>query len=477
MAVTAYPVILVDSTNGSASDTACSGAGPSTALTGASASTDAGGTVVTLDGSPSLANVNTDGSHVIYLADTTAGRRRFAAINAKDDSAKTVTVEQAFFGSLTGKAWAIGGTRATLVGSVSWLLFDNNSAAGDAMPGWTVEMKSGHSESVGSATRDLWRAGDTTNGPITIRGASGAATKPIITFTVNNQGFRVRGNYQHLRDFELRNTNATKTASFAIGTTSNVIGTVLSGITITHATDKFWRGLDWATNNNAAVAMKIEHCEIANCAAHGIIFGSSDYRNLEVMYCVIRSNGTNGITCGQSAEMPRIHNCIIASNTGVGISFSKTGTSSHGAGPVVHHCTIVGNSSHGIDFSSCADDGLLGLNITNNILDSNSGTGINSGSITNVKLRVANVIVRGNAFYNNSTDISTNLDNFDVDSTFGTNPSFTNAGSNDWSIGTALKGKGYPQTANLDGSATRSYYDPGAAQRQEAGGGVIYIDD
>src|SRR5574343_1935860 len=113
MAVTAYPVILVDSATGS--DSAASGAGPATALTGTGAGTDAGGTVVSLDGSPSLAGVNTDGSHVIYLVDSTAGHRNFAAINDKNDTTKTVTVEQAFTGSLPAtKSWAIGGKRASI---------------------------------------------------------------------------------------------------------------------------------------------------------------------------------------------------------------------------------------------------------------------------------------------------------------------------------------------------------------------------
>ncbi len=173
----AFPVVKVDSTAGGASDTACSGAGPSTALTGTAGATDGAGTTVTLDSGTVLTGVDTTGLHVIYLADTTAGHRRFSRITGTAGSGgatPTVTVADAYTINLTGKSWAIGGTRATVAGAVSLLLFDNNSAAGDAMPGWVVEMQSGHAETGLTATINLRRAGDTTSGPIILRGLPGA---------------------------------------------------------------------------------------------------------------------------------------------------------------------------------------------------------------------------------------------------------------------------------------------------------------
>src|SRR5262245_38170373 len=111
------PTILVDSTTGS--DTAASGAGPATALTGSAASTSADGLTVTLDGSPDLTNVATDGSHAVFLNDSTAGARNFGKITAKDNVAKTVTVTNAFGASLSGKSWAIGGKRASIGSTTS----------------------------------------------------------------------------------------------------------------------------------------------------------------------------------------------------------------------------------------------------------------------------------------------------------------------------------------------------------------------
>jgi hypothetical protein len=142
MAVTTYPVINFDSDNGETAPLA-SGAGPAIALTGASASTDAGGTVVTLDGSPDLSGVAIDGSHVIYLDDATAGNRRWAAINAKDDVADTVTVEQAFAGTLSGLSWAIGGELDGLDAAAHRLLWRNNGSAGDAVGDWAFEFEAG----------------------------------------------------------------------------------------------------------------------------------------------------------------------------------------------------------------------------------------------------------------------------------------------------------------------------------------------
>jgi hypothetical protein len=129
----ATPIIQINN-GGTGSDTAASGAGPTTALTGTAASTSGTGPVVTLDGSPSLAGVLTDGSHVIWI--NTASGRQFAAITAKDDTAKTVTTTTAFTVSLTGQTWAIGGKRATLDNANTRKLF-----SADAATGWLADVQ------------------------------------------------------------------------------------------------------------------------------------------------------------------------------------------------------------------------------------------------------------------------------------------------------------------------------------------------
>src|SRR5262245_26848761 len=97
------PIIRFNSSTGS--DTAASGAGPGDGTTGGSTlsgasngSTNATGLIVTVP-SADLTNVLTDGSHVIYLADATAGNRNFGKITAKANSgtaSANVTVSDAF---------------------------------------------------------------------------------------------------------------------------------------------------------------------------------------------------------------------------------------------------------------------------------------------------------------------------------------------------------------------------------------------
>jgi hypothetical protein len=61
----AFPVIQIDSTNGSKSDTACSGAGPSTAVTGTNG--DVSGTTCTLNETKDFTGAADDGSDVLYI--------------------------------------------------------------------------------------------------------------------------------------------------------------------------------------------------------------------------------------------------------------------------------------------------------------------------------------------------------------------------------------------------------------------------
>ncbi len=201
----AFPVILIDSATGS--DTAASGAGPGTALTGSAGVTSASGLVVTLDGSPDLSGVAVDGSHVIYFADATAGNRNFGKITATANSGTPtaqVTVADAFGVNLT-KAWAIGGRRAKLGSATTTKLLDNNSAAGDAMPGWVVEFQSGHIETSGRVI--MRRAGDTTSGPIILRGAAGGI-RPIYTCNSDAEAILMLANYQQVRFIEFKKRRA-----------------------------------------------------------------------------------------------------------------------------------------------------------------------------------------------------------------------------------------------------------------------------
>lgn len=470
----ALPTILIDSATGS--DTAASGAGPSTALTGTSASTDGAGTLVTLDGSPDLTNVATDGSHVIYLADTTAGARNFGKITAKDAGAFTVTVANAFGLSLSGKSWAIGGKRASLGSTTSTKLIDNNSAAGDAMPGWILEFQSGHTETI-SATKTFRRSGDTTSGPIYTQGTAGAATRPIITFSNNGNGFALNGTNLVFRNFEIQNSNATKTASVAIHFSSAGGYALIRNVKVSHSTNKFWKAF---TPYNP---VRFEDCEIGYCANLGIDHANSTF--LHVINCWIHDCGSHGIATnnGSMTSSIVIAGCLFTANTGNGVLEQDTGAYTASHQPLI--CignTFDANTSDGLKITGGTTARPLGSGvIDNNIFSNNGGYGINlsGASIADAVLQGLMTSMRGNCFYNNTSG-ATNPSSLPLtnEESSTANPTFTagTTGGADYSIGTPLKALGYPTINIGTTSNTRSYVDPGASQRQESGGGVRLVN-
>lgn len=469
MAVTAFPVILVDNAG---SDTAASGAGPSTALTGAAGVTSADGLTVVLDGSPDLTNVATDGSHVLFMSDTNAGSRNFCAINGKGDSGTAtafVTVEQAFQGTNTD-AWAIGGMRDTIGGTTSLKMFSNNSAAGDAMPGWAVQMQSGYTETL-AATYNIRRSGDQTSGLIELRGLDGAATKPIITFSNNGVGFlnAVNVSYFRYRKFSINNSHGTKTLSEAIRLSSTTLNLTADEITIAGAAGSlnFWKGITIVATASAGHGM-IANCDIRNTASHGIEINLTQTNGAPtVTLNYVRDAGGSGIHITAANRGAAVLFNTIYSCTGDGIGTTAAATQ--------ESLVIVGNT-----VDDCDGDGIdiaadlevrQGMMLANNLISNNTGFGINWNSATAAAVVGSGAYVIGNAYYNNTAGDSS--DYLGIAYTQAVDPAYTNASGDDFSIGTGLKAKGWPTGGSkfLGGSsATYSYVDPGAAQRQEAGG-------
>jgi Right handed beta helix region len=455
----AFPVILVDSANalgGTASDSAASGAGPATALTGSAGVSAGDGLSVTLDGSPDISGLATDGSAVLYFADATAGNLNFAKITGANNGTKVVTVANALGTTLT-KAWAIGGARATIAGTNSLKLFSNNSSSGDAMPGWAIEMQSGHTETL-SANFILRRAGDLTSGPIILRGKSGAATIPVITFSNNGAAFTTNAAYQQLRDFEIQNSNATKTASIAI--TCAALHHVFDGMKIVHATNKFWKGVLAA----ASETFQLLNSSIKNCASNGVDVTGASAR-LRIGNCLIKSCGGAGISAATSNQL-WITDCIIAGNTGDGLTWTSTIGSL-----LVRDSTIDANGANGVTISgilaSTTNISIINNSISNNVY----GVAFTDAGSTAPCLNALGVKVDYNNTYTHSSGayLPTGFGTNDP----GLNPTFTATASDDYSIGTNLKAQGMPLGGSKyigNFSTTYSYNDIGVAQRQEAGG-------
>lgn len=474
---TATPLIRVNSTTGGASDTAASGAGPATAITGSAGVSV--GTTITLDGSPNLSGLLGDGSEVIYFADATAGNRNFSQITAFDNTLKTVTVAVAF--TAATKAWAIGGTRLSAFLNTSLRLTNNNSATADWGTGWIIEMGSGHVETV-AATVTIRAGGDTTAGACIIRGVSGAATQPLLTFSNNGNSFAFAASqtYIQFQNFQMQNSAITKSASIAINISSSTNTQIMIRNVRVNGTGtgaQYWKAF-----KSTAVNTIIEDCEIGNCANVGLDFIAV---SCNVQNCWIHDNGSHGISfSGAINGSGNLVGNLITLNAGDGINIGSSGSSPTIPGYLIAFNTIDSNTGDGIEISATSTQlaGFVGLRVTSNLISNNgsSGTvyGINfsGSSVTDILLNALDLRLRGNCYYNNRTaDCNLTLTLSEDYKTTGTNPSFTNGNTanSNYSIGTALKAKAYPLAGSLTigtFSNTSSYDDPGVAQRQEPSG-------
>lgn len=458
-AATLFPTILVDSASGS--DSVASGAGPGTAITGVACVSAADGLSVIIDGSPDLTGVAVDGSAALYFADATAGQRNFARITATSGSGgptATVTISEAVQAVQT-KACAVGGKRAAVWSTTSSKLFSNNSGNGDAMPGWIVEMQSGHSEAI-TAAQAMRRAGDQTGGPITLRGASGAATMPIISSNQNGIAINQIGAWLVCQDFELKNTNGTKTASEGI----RMGGTygIATGMRIKDASN-FWKAL--LVNSGGAL---IYGNDLRATASHAIDVSQTSPVIVYIFNNYIRGAGGSGIAITQSVRGYVIQDNVIYLSTADGINVAAV---ANAQGGLISGNTLDSNVD-GIDIAADLEN-KEALVVKNNIFSNNSGYGLKWNGATNAAIIGAGTVVLGNAYFNNTSGDSDGY--LGTAATQAVNPSYTNAGSDDFSIGSGLASKGYPVggTTFIGGtSATYSYVDPGAAQRVPSAGGT-----
>jgi len=447
----AEPTILFNSSTGS--DTQASGAGPGTALFGTTdASTDGAGTTVTLTAGTDLTNVATDGSHAIFLNDTTAGARNFGKITGKAGSGgatPTVTVANAFGLTLTNKSWAIGGKRLTLSGTTSKKLWMNNSSNGDALAGWILELNSAFSDAF-TERLNLVRA--VTTAAITIRATSGYATMPILSWNTNDICMLFTGTGWIVEDMDLRNTNGTKASTF--GAYINTTACTIRRCKIAHATDYFRLPI-----YSAAGSCVIESNEVSSTAS-----GASGISCVNTSFTRILGNhvytcGSHGIDIGSSSSHAQVSGNLVRGCSGDGMNLL----------PAFLICvanTVYGNTGDGIEFNAVRSGMLV---LLNNNVTNNGGYGLNlHASETALTYFALPTTHAGNNWWTNTSgqcDVSGIIPSSDQN----LDPQYTNAGSLDFTIGTNLKALGFPST-NLPGLSVRSYTDIGALQRQEAGG-------
>jgi hypothetical protein len=178
------------------------------------------------------------------------------------------------------------------------------------------------------------------------------------------------------------------------------------------------------------------------------------------MNCWIHGNALSGLST-TTANLTIIGN-LICDNTGDGLNNGDTNVRSH----AIIDNTSDGNGGDGIDASADQDSGDA-TRIFGNIISNNGTYGIRGPATES-----GNLLEDFNNFYQNTSGARLNV-------TAGANslaidPQFTNRAGFDYSIGTNLKAAGWLGTARTiggNGSATFSYRDMGAAQREEPAGG------
>lgn len=469
----ARPKILADSATGTDNVSAanCSGAGPGTALTVTDATTDAvDGTTVTLP-NMDLTNVLTDGTHAVYLHTTTSGNRRWSRITAKANSGTAtaqVTVANAYALSLGPIGAAIGGKLATFSSASSALLINQPAAAqGDAMGGWIMEMASGHTET-SAAQLTFDRQGSSTDGPIILRGAPGAATRPVMTFSNNGTSIALNQNGLQIHNFDMKNSSATKGSTLAINIGSAINHVVVKGIRVDDQTNYYQNGI--SVNGAGAI---VRDSSLGYCASSGITIvnvSTATIINCQIHHCTSHGIVYNGTSQPTGA---RISGNTIWANTGDGISCTYSGTSNKPS--EIFENVINGNSSDGIQFTATAitDCAYTSTCIESNHITNNaSGYALNfsgGAAITNLALESVCFQIRCNNNYGNIalSNLTLTID----EGTRGLDPGYTDSANGNFSQGVNCKALGYPNGLTLavgTYSITYNYVDIGI-QRIEVG--------
>src|SRR3990167_1938781 len=128
------------------------------------------GLVVTLDGSPDLSGVATDGSDTIRLADSSNSNQKIFKITAVDDALNTVTVDVAPTG-IVSSAWRIGGQ----------LVYSSADWEGAAAAGWIFTFNNSPASKSGASFITCRVPGDSATGFIKVVGKTGVRPKLTIT--------------------------------------------------------------------------------------------------------------------------------------------------------------------------------------------------------------------------------------------------------------------------------------------------------
>lgn len=383
--------ILIDSTDGSASDSAASGLGPATAVSGTGGATDGTSTVDLSADTPDLSGVSS--GDLLWIA-TTSGRQ-FSIIASVDDGADTVTCDDAFSTTEGSLNWGIGGVRATMLSNTD----SRKLISSDIKAGWIVEMQDGHDETINiSGGVRLGAAGDTTDGPVVIRGVQGWTTRPKITQQAGEDSPVMEPDtdgHTHFVDFEVVPEN-------------NIGQSPLGG----QAPRCVWRRIKCVSNGtneyeNAIYRMRdgtiLTECEFEGMSGDGVVAEGSNRGGFKITGCHIYNCTGDGIALEGNTYGCLIEDNVIRDNGGKGITIG-TRNADAASTDIIKGNVIHSNTSDGIEFQDL-NNGLGSAVIENNVITENGGYGINFSNVsaTAKALDAYGVQVRNNAYRNNTS--------------------------------------------------------------------------
>ena len=433
--------ILFNSSTGS--DTAASGLGPATALSGAGASTTAASAVVT-----GITTTGVTAGDLLWLQSSSG--RQFSIV-ASVDSGSQVTCDDVFDNTESSRTWAIGGKRATLMGSSRMVEFDGYY-------GTTLQLESGYVET-GMTELNFAAFGLNSNGSFTLQGDPNYTVKPILEFNTSGRSFDIRVSSASLKNFSARNIHASSGDFVNTGG----LGCLFSNLSISDPAAPF---NSFNAVGNGLTGWSIVNCEIANCRSTGVsLFGT----NGNIIDCWIHDCSSNGINISGGGEEGLIYGNIISSNGANAIYDSRsTGTQTGGVkivGNVLHD-----NATNGYQFidPTVANTGTV---ITANIFSQNGGYGV-TGSGTAAGNAGQGLYADRNAFFNNTSGDLQNVNAGLNDAALTADP-FSDEANGDFSLN-SVAGGGAVLRASTQTVASTTFYPFNGLAECTGGGAANY---
>lgn len=391
------PVVSINYDINTGSNTAASGAGPETALSGTDAYTGDGvgggnNAIATLDGSPDLSSVATDGSHLLWI-DTPSGSRKLFPIVGKDDGTDTVTVSQTIsaIASASGVNWGIGGFRADMNYDSS------NYDWEDMLSGWEFVFSPDTYTIETSIT--ISALGDHTSGALQFRcSESGGTAKTVFDRTGNFDTITLNNSNTFLNIKDIKFTRSSGSSSHG------AINMNLSTVSQIENVEIDGTGMDIGIDTNSTYIANIDNAKIYNCSSHGINTTGTTGGKSIIRRSSIFNNGGAGIYDDGNSRITNLYQeNLIYGNGDSGIKISNTGSS--GKITLISRNTIDKNTGSGIDVSDTTGADTTGLIIEENILSNNTAYGI-AVAADQLEIVLSN---KENHYYNNGSGDRNNL--------------------------------------------------------------------